>query len=67
MTKTTTAGWYRELVAGHAVVSVKEALAVAPGLAGGGSIVALRDNGVDVYGERAGRTRRWPRADALGP
>ena len=31
MTKTATAGWYRELVAGHAVVSVKEALAVAPG------------------------------------
>ena len=51
MNKTTTAGWHRELVAGHVVVSAKEALAVAPGLQVA-RVVAVRDNGRDVYGER---------------
>lgn len=51
MNKTTTAGWHRELVAGHVVVSAKEALAVAPGLQAA-RVVAVRDNGLDVYGQR---------------
>ena len=51
MNKTTTAGWHRELVAGHVVVSAKEALAVAPGLQVA-RVVAVKDNGLDVYGER---------------
>ena len=50
-TKTMRADWYRQLVAGHVVVSAKEAFAVAPGLEVAG-IVALRDQGQDVYGAR---------------
>src|SRR5699024_8584313 len=43
-------GLYRQLVAGHALVSAREALAVAPGLARV-SVVVLRDDGPDVYGQ----------------
>jgi hypothetical protein len=48
-TKTLAAGWYRQLVAGHAVVSAKEAFAVCPGLRAA-TVVVLRDEGTDVYG-----------------
>ncbi len=48
-TKTLAACWYRQLVSGHVVVSAKEAFAVCPGLAGA-TVVALRDEGTDVYG-----------------
>jgi hypothetical protein len=48
-TRTMAAGWYRQLVAGHAVVSAREAFAVCPGLETAG-VVVLRDAGVDVYG-----------------
>jgi hypothetical protein len=41
MPKKISAGWYRELVAGHVLVSAKEAFAVAPGLRQA-SVVALR-------------------------
>jgi len=48
-TKTLAAEWYRQLVAGHAVVSAKEAFAVCPGLQAA-TVVVLRDEGADVYG-----------------
>ncbi|MGN6129868.1 MAG: hypothetical protein ACTHOK_05955, partial [Nocardioidaceae bacterium] len=48
-TRTTVAGWYRQLVAGHAVVSVREAFTVCPGLHAA-RVVVLRDEGVDAYG-----------------
>ncbi len=40
---------YQQLVAGHALVSVREAFAVAPGIARA-TVVVLRDEGPDVYG-----------------
>jgi hypothetical protein len=43
-THTTLAGWYRQLVAGHAVVSAREAFAECPGL-GAARVVVLRDEG----------------------
>lgn len=48
---TATARWafYRQLVAGHALVCAREAFAVAPGLREV-SVVVLRDEGRDVYG-----------------
>jgi hypothetical protein len=49
MTKATRAAAYLALVSGHVVVSVKEALARAPGIADV-SVVALRAEGTDVYG-----------------
>lgn len=48
-TRSLTAGWYRQLVAGHAVVSAREAFAVCPGLQSA-RVVVLRDCGPDVYG-----------------
>lgn len=48
-TPTTVAGWYRQLVAGHAVVAAREAFAVCPGLRAA-RVVVLRDEGVDGYG-----------------
>ena len=48
-TRTTVAGWYRQLVAGHAVVSAREAFAVCPGL-DAARVVVLRDEGADAYG-----------------
>jgi hypothetical protein len=50
MTKSVRASAYLALVAGHVVVSVKEALACAPGI-GSVSVVALRAEKPDVYGE----------------
>lgn len=48
---TATRRWelYRQLVAGHALVSVREALAVAPGIRRV-TVIVLRDEGPDVYG-----------------
>ena len=51
MSKGRAAWWYRELVAGHIVVSVREAFAVAPGLQAA-SIVAVRDGGRSLVGRR---------------
>ena len=51
MTRGRTAWWYRELVAGHVVVSVREAFAVAPGAASA-SVVAVRDGGRGLVGRR---------------
>ncbi len=48
------AGWYRQLVAGHVVVSAKEAFAVCPAL-DSARIVALRDEGPDVHGSPRAR------------
>ncbi|MGN6576211.1 MAG: hypothetical protein ACTHKG_11010, partial [Nocardioides sp.] len=49
MTKSVRASAYLDLVAGHVVVSVKEALACAPGI-GWVSVVAVRAEEPDVYG-----------------
>lgn len=49
MTKAARASAYLALVSGHVVVSVKETLACAPGIATV-SVVALRAEGSDVYG-----------------
>jgi hypothetical protein len=51
LTKSLRASWYLSLVAGHLVVSVKEALARAPGIQEV-SVVALREEPADVYGVR---------------
>jgi hypothetical protein len=48
-TASLTAGWYRQLVAGHAVVSARETFAVCPAL-DCARVVVLRDDGPDVYG-----------------
>jgi hypothetical protein len=70
------AGYYTLAVMGHVMVTVKEALAVAPGLRSV-RVVALRDAGTDAYGKPrlgcllAGRWQRsaldgviWQSADA---
>lgn len=49
VTKTELADWYRALVSGYVLVTVKEALAVAPGL-GSIRILAARKGHVDAYG-----------------
>lgn len=51
VTKTELADWYRALVNGYVLVTVKEALAVAPGLAGA-RIVAVRKRSLDAYGRQ---------------
>ncbi len=51
LTKAELADWYRALVAGYALATVKEALAVAPGLTGA-RIIALRKSRVDAYGKQ---------------
>jgi hypothetical protein len=62
------ASFYTQVVLGHVVVTVKEALAVAPGIASV-RVVALRPAGVDAYGRPrldcvlAGR---WTRAAFAG-
>lgn len=50
MSKTDRWALYRQLVAGHALVSAREAFAVAPSLEHV-SLVVVRDEGDDVYGE----------------
>ena len=51
MTKSVRAAAYLSLVAGHVVVSVKEALAQAPGIESV-AVVAVREDEPDVYGNR---------------
>jgi hypothetical protein len=76
LTKTETAAMYTELVCGHALVTVKEALAVAPALQSA-RVVALRPTPLDAYGKvhpeavlaaRFDRSRllsiQWAHADA---
>ncbi len=46
-----TSAWYRELVAGHVLISIREAFVVAPALQVA-RVVAVRDEGVDEAGER---------------
>jgi hypothetical protein len=50
LTKTESAAMYKELVCGHALVTVKEAFAVAPSLASA-RVVAMRATSPDAYGE----------------
>lgn len=50
VTKTQAADLYKVLVCGHVLVTVKEALAIAPGL-NAVRVVALRDGGRDSYGQ----------------
>lgn len=56
MTKTERAGLYREVVCGSTLTTIREALAVAPGI-GRVRIVAIRTTGTDAFGA--------PRAEAL--
>ena len=49
-TKTQRAEVHREMVAGYVLATVKEAFAVAPSVAGA-AVVAMRDEGPDVFGE----------------
>ncbi len=51
MTKSARAATYLALVSGHVVVSVREALAQAPGVASV-AVVAVREDEPDVYGNR---------------
>ena len=62
MNKSATAGWHRELVAGHVVVSAKEALAVAPGL----QVARVVAVGTTVRRVRGTHRRAGP-GDALDP
>jgi hypothetical protein len=50
LTKSETAAMYKELVCGHALVTVKETFAVAPAL-GAARVVALRATSPDAYGK----------------
>jgi hypothetical protein len=52
LTKTETADFYKELVFGHVVVTLREAFAVAPGIQSA-RIVALRARPRDAYGRSA--------------
>lgn len=68
MNQTQTAEIHRALVAGHVLATVKEAFAVAPQLTGA-AVVALRDDGPDVYGADRARPLlavRFARADLVG-
>jgi len=63
-----TSAWYRELVAGHVLVSVREALLVAPAIQSA-RVVAVRDEGEDADGERRARpvlATRLTRSDLQG-
>lgn len=51
LTKTETASMYAEMVAGFAIVTAKEAFAVAPGLSSV-RLIAVRNGAADAFGEK---------------